>query len=173
MPLIVDKYSDVVASQIFNPYDITIKIGRFCAIALNFRVISGEHPTVKHPECVASIEFPKLLHIFPQFKDVTYPTAFLGSPINICNDVWIGADVHVKHGVTIEDGAIVGACSVVTKDVKPYEIVAGNPARHIRFRFTDEQIKRLLEIKWWDWSIDKIKDNIDCIADINKLLNKF
>lgn len=69
----------------------------------------------------------------------------------IGNDVWIGANTLIKAGVIISDGAVVGMGSVVTKDIGPYEIWAGNPAKYIRKRFDDETIKKLLEIKWWEW----------------------
>lgn len=77
--------------------------------------------------------------------------------MNIGNDVWIGRNVIVLPGVSIGNGAVVGAGSVVTKNVEKYSIVAGNPARPIRYRFTSEQIEKLEKIKWWDWDIAKIK----------------
>ena len=78
--------------------------------------------------------------------------------IIIENDVWIGAKSTIMSGVKIGNGAVVGACSVVTKDVPPYAIVAGNPAKIVKYRFSENQIKDLLEIKWWDWNEDKIKE---------------
>lgn len=89
--------------------------------------------------------------------------------IIIENDVWIGAKSTIMSGVKIHNGAVVGAGSTVTKNVPPYAIVAGNPARVIKFRFTPEQIKSLLKIEWWNWTEDRIKteamtmwsDNID------------
>jgi len=83
--------------------------------------------------------------------------------IKIGNDVWIGYGVTLLGGVNISDGAVIGACSVVTKNIPPYEIWCGNPARFIRARFTKEQIESLLEISWWNWPIDKIKSNIDLL----------
>lgn len=76
--------------------------------------------------------------------------------INVGNDVWIGIGAIIKSGVIIGDGAVIGAGAVVTKDVRPYEIVAGNPAKHIRFRFDEEIINELLELRWWDFSEDKL-----------------
>ena len=76
--------------------------------------------------------------------------------IKVGNDVWIGIGAIIKSGVTIGDGAVIGAGAVVTKDVRPYEIVAGNPAKHIRFRFDEEIINELLELRWWDFPEDKI-----------------
>ncbi len=87
------------------------------------------------------------------------------------NDVWIGAGVTVMPGVHIGDGAIIAAHSVVTKDVAPYAIVGGNPARLIRKRFGDDLIDYLLRIKWWDWPPEKIFANLDalCSADLNRI----
>lgn len=87
----------------------------------------------------------------------------------IGNDVWIGNNVCIKQGITIGDGAIIATGAVVTKNVLPYTIYGGVPAKLIKKRFTDEQIEELLKIKWWDWNIEKIKlatinndfDNID------------
>ena len=78
--------------------------------------------------------------------------------IVIENDVWIGAKSTIMSGVRISNGAIVGACSVVTKDVPPYAIVAGNPAKIVKYRFSEEQIEALLNIAWWNWPEQKIKD---------------
>jgi serine acetyltransferase len=77
--------------------------------------------------------------------------------IIIENDVWVGAKSTIMSGVKIHNGAVVGACSVVTKDVPPYAIVVGNPATIVKYRFTEKQIKSLLEISWWDWTEDRIK----------------
>jgi len=76
----------------------------------------------------------------------------------IGSDVWIGQDALILSGVTIGHGSVIAARSVVTKDVQPYSIVAGNPARHIRFRFPEETIRSLLEIAWWDWPSIKIQE---------------
>lgn len=87
------------------------------------------------------------------------------------HDVWIGHDATVMPGVTIGSGAIIASGAVVTKDVAPYTIVGGNPARAIRQRFSDEVIADLLAISWWDWPIDKIEANLAAIegADIEAL----
>ena len=76
----------------------------------------------------------------------------------IGNDVWIGMDVLILNGIKINDGAIIGANSVVTKDVKPYEFVAGNPATHINYRFDEEIIELLQKLKWWDLEEKKIRE---------------
>ncbi len=115
----------------------------------------------------------------------TYPFTIFGEPWSsayeanwankgdtiIGDDVWIGHQAIIMPAVTIGAGAIIGAGSVVTKDVPPYTIVAGNPAKPIRQRFDDETIHILLELKWWNWPFDVITENIKHIvaADINHL----
>jgi len=79
--------------------------------------------------------------------------------IHIGNDVWIGEGCLIMSGVTIGDGAVIGARSIITNDIPPYTIAVGSPAKITRKRFADDQINRLLDIKWWNWSEQKIIDN--------------
>ena len=92
----------------------------------------------------------------------------------IGNDVWIGYGATIMPGVTIGDGAIIATKSVVTKDVAPYAIVGGNPAKEIRKRFSEDEIKALLEIQWWDWPIEKITENVQLLTgnDVEAIKNK-
>ncbi|MCY9878936.1 type B chloramphenicol O-acetyltransferase [Vibrio natriegens] len=87
------------------------------------------------------------------------------------NDVWIGSEAMIMSGVTIGHGAIIASRAVVTKDVAPYEVVGSNPAKHIKFRFSSEQIAMLLEMEWWNWSDSQLKGCITllCSADIEGL----
>ena len=89
------------------------------------------------------------------------------------NDVWIGQNVTILPGVHIGDGAIIGANSLVSKDVPPYCIVGGNPCREIRPRFDKELTEYLLNLKWWDWDAEKIFKNMDslCSGDLNRIKN--
>lgn len=89
----------------------------------------------------------------------------------IGNDVWIGMEAVVMPGVKIGDGAIIGARSVVVKDVEPYTIVGGNPAKPLKKRFNDGTIKTLLDIQWWNWPVEKVESNLETILsmDIEKL----
>jgi virginiamycin A acetyltransferase len=80
------------------------------------------------------------------------------------NDVWIGYNAVIMPGITIGDGAVIGACSVVTKDVPPYAIVGGNPAQVVRQRFSEAQINRLLELQWWNWTPEEITRNLDFLT---------
>ncbi len=92
--------------------------------------------------------------------------------IVIGNNVWIGYDAIIMAGVNIGDGAIIGARAVVTKDVEPYSIVGGVPAKEIRKRFAPDVVAKLLELKWWNWPTEKIKDHLAAIqsGDIEELL---
>ncbi len=91
------------------------------------------------------------------------------------NDVWIGAEAMIMPGIRIGDGAMIGSRSVVTKDVAPYAIVAGNPAREIRKRFSDSDIERLLDMRWWDWPLEQIEAEMAtlCSGDIAGLHERF
>ena len=87
--------------------------------------------------------------------------------IVIGNDVWIGYEAVIMAGVTIGDGAIIGTRALVTKDVPPYTIVGGIPSKEIRKRFDEHTISKLLQLKWWDWSVEKIAANIQAIQTGN------
>lgn len=114
----------------------------------------------------------------------TYPFKVMGkswsnAPINVTskgdtnvgNDVWIGNSATIMQGINIGHGAIIGTNALVTKDVEPYTIVGGNPAKPIRKRFDDKTIELLLELAWWDWSLDKIEQHLPAIisGDIESL----
>ncbi|MBJ3726845.1 CatB-related O-acetyltransferase, partial [Salmonella enterica subsp. enterica serovar Corvallis] len=85
----------------------------------------------------------------------------------IGNDVWIGSEAMVMPGIKIGHGAVIGSRSLVTKDVEPYAIVGGNPAKKIKKRFTDEEISLLLEMEWWNWSLEKIKAAMPMLCSSN------
>ncbi|SON51975.1 type B chloramphenicol O-acetyltransferase [Vibrio tapetis] len=89
----------------------------------------------------------------------------------IGNDVWIGSEAMIMSGVTVGDGAIIASRAVVTKDVAPYSVVGSNPAKHIRFRFSEQEIAQLLEMQWWQWSDEQLKGAMAlmCSSDITGL----
>ena len=99
----------------------------------------------------------------------TYPTK---GDIIVGNDVWIGYNATIMPGVKIGDGAIIASNATVVRDVAPYAIVGGNPAQEIRKRFSPEEIARLLEIKWWDWEVERISQHVQDLTsiDISQLL---
>lgn len=95
--------------------------------------------------------------------------------IRIGSDVWIGENTTIMHGVNIGDGAIIAAGSHIVRDVEPYSIVGGNPAKHIKFRFTPDQIEALLRIRWWNWNKEKVSESMDLLfsPDIDKFIEKY
>lgn len=130
-----------------------VKIGKYCSISTNVCIIVGADHNSDFISTFPFWIFDKVNFSCPDDVKTSRGDVLIGS------DVWIGRDVLIRDGVTIGDGAVIGACSVVTRDVKPYEIVAGVPACHLRFRFNDDQIKALLNIKWWEWSKNEIIKN--------------
>ena len=136
-------------------------IGKFCSIACGAKFLfnSANHTL----RSLSTYIFPVLFEEWG--LDVArIPEAWDNrGDIVIGNDVWIGYEAVVLAGVTIGDGAIVAARAVVTKDVPPYTIVGGVPARPIRRRFSDSEIDQLLELKWWDWPEEKIAANLNAI----------
>lgn len=125
-----------------------VRIGAFCSIAEDLRLIPYAHPLAH----VSTYPFHARLGMSLPYPD----QEFLGR-IEIGPDVWIGARVVIKGGVRIGAGAVIGAHSVVTRDVPPYCVVAGAPARVLRQRFDDATIARLLEIRWWEWPLAEIR----------------
>lgn len=140
-------------------------IGKFCSIACGTKFLFN---CANHTQkSLSTYTFP-LFYEEWELKKSNITTAWDNKgDIVIGNDVWIGYEAVIMQGVTIGDGAIIGTRAVVTKDVLPYSIVGGVPAKPIRKRFSDEVIAQLLEIKWWDWPDEKIKENISAIQSGN------
>lgn len=138
-------------------------IGKFCSIACGatFMFTSGNHSL----KSLSTYTFPIFFDEWNlDKKDITKAWENKGD-IVIGNDVWIGYQAVIMPGVKIGDGAIIGTRAVVTKDVEPYTIVAGVPAKPIRKRFDDKTIEKLLKLRWWDWEKDKIQKNISAIQN--------
>ena len=137
-------------------------IGKFCMIASGVKFImnGANHLTNSlstYPFAIFGKGWEKAM------EGKTYPNK---GDIIIGNDVWIGHNATIMAGVKIGDGAIIATNATVVKDVEPYSIVGGNPANEIRKRFPDNTINKLLKLKWWDWSIEKITENIQNLTDI-------
>lgn len=136
----------------------TLRIGSFCSIADGAQIfIGGEHRVDWITTYPFSLFWSEARHIkgHPRIR----------GDVNIGNDVWIGADSMILSGVTVGDGAVIGAGAVVARDVPPYAIVVGNPARIVRKRFSDETIERLLTVKWWDWNDDRIRKHLPLLLN--------
>lgn len=136
-------------------------IGKFCSIACGakFLFTSANHKM----SSLSTYPFPIFYEEWGlDAKDICNAWDNKGNII-IGNDVWIGYEAVIMAGVTIGDGAIIGTRAVVTKDVPPYTIVGGVPAKHIRKRFDDATIERLIKLRWWDWEHEKIAQSIAAI----------
>ncbi|HGY5131899.1 MAG: CatB-related O-acetyltransferase [Citrobacter sp.] len=146
-----------------------VNIGRFCSIASNVKIMGGNHPMNRFTTHMLTYngEFDK--YAANEFGQNWVLKPFITKPKNttIGNDVWIGNDVVLKGGISIGDGAVVAANSVVTKDVPPYAIVAGVPAKIIKYRFESDIIEQLLKIKWWNYNYTDLPDNSKCDDIIN------
>ena len=152
----------------FDFVDDKLIIGKFCMIASDVKFImnGANHLT----ESLSTYPFAIFGNGWEHaMEGKEYPKK---GDITIGNDVWIGFNATIMAGVTIGDGAIIATNSTVVKDVEPYSIVGGNPAKEIKKRFPHEVIEKLLELKWWNWDIEKITKHIQHLtgSDIAKLV---
>ncbi len=162
---ILEDYAGYLAPFLFPLSPERLVIGKFCQIAHGVRFItsSANH----NMQGFSTYPFNNfMMDESTTMEDIKamFEVSEKKGDTMIGNDVWIGMEAVVMPGVTIGDGAIIGARSVVAKDVPPYTIVAGNPARIVKHRFEEQVIKTLLAIKWWDWSVEKIEANIAAIT---------
>ena len=138
-------------------------IGKYCSVACGakFMFTSGNHAM----KSLSTYAFPIFFNEWDlDWKDITKAWDNKGD-IVIGNDVWIGYESVIMQGVHIGDGAIIGTRAVVTKDVPPYTIVAGVPAKPVKKRFDDKTIDKLMAIQWWDWSPEKVKEKLPLIMN--------
>jgi acetyltransferase-like isoleucine patch superfamily enzyme len=151
-----------------------IKIGRFCSIGQRLKTNLGIHPThfvSTHPSFYSSkkqagFSFVKKT-IFKEHRFVDHQDKYL---IEIGNDVWIGNDVVIMDGVKVGDGAIIGAGALVTKNIPPYSVVGGVPAKIIKMRFDQATIDKLLSVKWWNRDFEWIKNNADSFSNVTSFI---
>lgn len=158
----IGRYTYVYGSSLLHT-----NLGSFSSIGFDCTIGGGRHP----------VDWVSSSPVFYS-KNNSLKTSFAEKPFdeyvqtNIGNDVWIGSRTRIKGGVTIGDGAIVGMGSIVTKDIPPYEIWAGNPARFIRKRFDDETIEKLQKLQWWNWDEDKLRKYGNFFDDPQKLFEQ-
>jgi acetyltransferase-like isoleucine patch superfamily enzyme len=145
-----------------------LTIGRYCSFADGVDImLGGNHRT----DFVTTYPFGAMPGVWPEAKDLTDFSASRGD-VSIGHDVWCGSGCMIMSGVTVGDGAVVAARAVLTKDVPPYAIVAGNPAKLIRFRFDERTIARLVAARWWDLPRERIVPLLPLLqsADVEGLL---
>jgi acetyltransferase-like isoleucine patch superfamily enzyme len=146
-----------------------VKIGSFTSIASDVEILPGGN---HHPEWVTTYPI-RIEYGLPGALDDGQPAS--KGDVQIGNDVWIGRGAKILSGVTIGDGAVVAAYTVVVHDVEPYEMVGGVPARLIRRRFSTAQVEALLRIGWWNWTDDEIIENVSllCSKRIDAFIERF
>lgn len=157
--------------SVFNP---SVKIGRYCAIAAKVTIMPADHPMDRLSTCGFDYSNAPIFSYFEIDNgcnfDKTNPKQRQNLPV-IENDVWIAHEVLIKRGIKIGTGAVIGARSIVTKDVPPYAIVAGAPATIKRLRFDEKTIERLLLSKWWEYAFTDFK-GLNTLAP-NQFLDQF
>ena len=175
----VIRNCDIGYGTYFSPHCVADNtwIGKYCSVADDVTIGPGNHPSsvwvstypafYRDFSCFTNFTFHQGKEKYPLFKNVSGPYA-----CRIGHDVWIGRGATVLSGVTIGNGAIIGTGAVVLKDVAPYEIVAGIPAKHIRYRFSPEQIEALTEMRWWDRSPEWLKTHYADFEDIDTFIKK-
>lgn len=166
-------YGSYVASNSYLQY---MKLGRYCSLGKKIQCVYGKHPASgfvsTHPAFYSPENKPISYVKEKSFED-HFKTLEDEYSIIIGNDVWIGDNVSIYEGVRIGNGAIIAAGAVVTKDVEPYTVVGGVPAKVIRNRFEPHQIEFLEKFKWWDKSEEWIKENSSYFSDIESMDEKF
>ncbi|MBB1315838.1 antibiotic acetyltransferase [Aliivibrio sp. SR45-2] len=161
-------------SYIGSNSNISASVGKYCSIADDVKVISGIHPTSKFVSTSPvfySLQKSTSIKYVTEQKFSEYRKVNDSFDIIIGNDVCISTGVRIIGGLIIGNGAIIGTNAVITRDVEPYSIVGGIPAKVINKRFTDVQIKFLEELKWWDMGEEWLINNVDLFSDIEKLIS--
>lgn len=164
-------YNSTIGRYSYMGYDCTIinsEIGSFCSLASGIHIGLAEHPT---SWVSTSPVFQKVKNssVRKKFSQINLPKA----PKTLINhDVWIGTNAIIKKGVHIGTGAVIASGAIVTKDVEPYAIVGGCPAKLIRFRFDKDTVKALLDSRWWELPDEKIQSIAHLVNDPNKFLEK-
>ncbi len=160
-----------------NSYIKNTRIGRYTCIASEVMTVPGNHPTSQfasiHPAFYSTRRQSGFTYVKEdKFSDFNYVDPENKISVIIGNDVWIGEGVKIVEGVTIGDGAVVATGAIVTKDVEPYSIVGGVPAKHLKYRFDEATREQLLELRWWDKGEEWIKAHADEFENVEQLISR-
>ena len=162
----IDDFSYISSNSVLSECE----MGKFCSIGPNVMIAPGKHPTntivSTHPAIYSNPSY-----CLKNFSDKDYHNPF--RKVKIGHDVWIAANVVIADGTNIGNGSIIAANSIVTKDVEPYSIVGGVPAKLIRKRFSPDQINFLNKIKWWDKDFEWLEQNAGLLLDIEIFMNSY
>lgn len=147
-----------------------LTIGKFCSLAAGIQIVLGGN---HHTEWISTYAFYQETNSFPRWFEINNNSRHRGD-VKIGNDVWIGRNALILSGAEIGDGAMIGAGAVVAGKIPPYAIAVGNPARVIKQRFSSSQCEKLLKIKWWNWSDEKINQFLTyiCSSDIDRFISE-
>ena len=146
-------------------------IGKFCSVASFARINTTNHPTYDR---IAQHHFTYRSKRFGFGEDdAEFFTQRKDKAVTIGNDVWIGHNAIIMPDVNIGNGAVVGAGAVVTRNVEPYSVVAGVPARKVKMRFPDDLVVKIEQTKWWDWDYQTIKERLSDFRDIEAFVRKY
>ena len=171
----IGRYSYFNGVVTWNLFNHKLIIGNFSSIASKVEVVlsNGRGHDINN---VSTFPFGiRELNGMSGAKNTNNQSKNTNGDVVIGSDVWIGENTKILSGVTIGDGAVIANNSHIVKDIEPYSVVGGNPAKHIKFRFDEETIKKLLKIQWWNWDDEKIQENVNllCNDDIRSFVDKF
>lgn len=170
MPLKLGHRSYVEGHHRIRFRDGDVTTGNYTSIAYDVLFLCGDstsHACIANPLVASTFCFAET------FPGCGFPYGGGAGPIHIGSDCWICTEATILGGVTIGDGAIVGAKAVVSKDVPPFSVVVGNPARVVKYRYDPATILALQRIKWWDWPEAKVVENLRLMASVQEFIKKF
>jgi hypothetical protein len=168
---IVESAVDAFTYTAGDVWMIYTQMGKFCSIASHVRLNPGNHPMERVSQ--HHFTYRRQQYGFGESDDADFFAWRRSHACRVGHDVWMGHGAQIMAGVTVGTGAVVAAGAIVTKDVPPYQIVGGVPARLIKPRFPDAVIEKLLAIAWWDWDYPTLRARFDDFLDLPRFLEKY